>query len=469
MVVFGVGEVDPAAAPLPVTPLRDRYCDALAFGGDPDALLIEHSDTHPLLAAVGIAFAQHRPLVLSPDAIWLTIAQGVAQHVRHHAEAAVAPDPLGRKRVEVVRDAMPGDAAAWHAAVGEFRRVLGDEIGEGRARLFECDFSTSTEVDRTVSQIVLLDAYSPYFSYWMMCICGIPSITLTGTVADWRGIRERIDVIAELDLGFWCRSLVPIADQFVRTADGKPDVAFWRRIYNPADTYGGELITGWITRFYPYLVAQGAPAHRNPMLELAIDEPRNVTRSKKQRYTGPGISSDLVPNSSSRVTVHIIDSFGAHRAIALVGGLVGVTQRADGALQPIAGWHVEPAAPIMSAIVDRIARDHHVVAARPAATIGGQSRGPPTTSSCSARSGPPRCSLASAHGGSSRRPSTAKCRSRARACGSAASSTSPAVAASARQRAWTATTRTGSFAGSPRHSRGSPTIFASGRKASSAA
>jgi hypothetical protein len=37
------------------------------------------------------------------------------------------------------------------------------------------------------------------------------------------------------------------------------------------------------------------------------------------------------------------DRFGAHRAIALIGGLVGVTQRADGALQPIAGWHVEPA------------------------------------------------------------------------------------------------------------------------------
>ncbi|MGI5501316.1 DUF4419 domain-containing protein [Lentzea sp. CA-135723] len=28
------------------------------------------------------AFAEHRPLVLSPDAVWLTITRGIAQRVR---------------------------------------------------------------------------------------------------------------------------------------------------------------------------------------------------------------------------------------------------------------------------------------------------------------------------------------------------------------------------------------------------
>jgi hypothetical protein len=137
---------------------------------------------------------------------------------------------------------MPTDLAAWTAIVTAFRGRLADEIGGGLAALFECDFSTSTDVERVASQIVLLDAYSPFFSYWLMCICGIPSITLTGTVADWQQIRERIDVIAELDLATWCGSLAPIADQFVRAAAGDVDVGFWRRIYNPADAYGGEVI-----------------------------------------------------------------------------------------------------------------------------------------------------------------------------------------------------------------------------------
>src|ERR1700747_2337995 len=33
---------------------------------------------HPLIDAVSTAFAQHRPLTLSPDCIWLVIAQGFA-------------------------------------------------------------------------------------------------------------------------------------------------------------------------------------------------------------------------------------------------------------------------------------------------------------------------------------------------------------------------------------------------------
>ena len=40
----------------------------------------------PLLAAVYTAFSDHRPLVLTPDAVWITIAQGVAHHMAIHGE-----------------------------------------------------------------------------------------------------------------------------------------------------------------------------------------------------------------------------------------------------------------------------------------------------------------------------------------------------------------------------------------------
>lgn len=49
------------------------------------------SDLHPcsrhgLLETVSRAFASHYPLILTPDAIWLAIAQGFAMHVKEHAE-----------------------------------------------------------------------------------------------------------------------------------------------------------------------------------------------------------------------------------------------------------------------------------------------------------------------------------------------------------------------------------------------
>jgi hypothetical protein len=47
---------------------------------------IQNVTFHPLLAAAHFAFSKHRPIVLSPDMIWVTILQGLARHVNDHAE-----------------------------------------------------------------------------------------------------------------------------------------------------------------------------------------------------------------------------------------------------------------------------------------------------------------------------------------------------------------------------------------------
>src|SRR5688572_4474466 len=36
---------------------------------------------HPFVEAVHDAYAMHRPLVISPDMVWLMVAQGFAKHV----------------------------------------------------------------------------------------------------------------------------------------------------------------------------------------------------------------------------------------------------------------------------------------------------------------------------------------------------------------------------------------------------
>jgi hypothetical protein len=129
--------------------------------------VIDHRGVHPLLAAVHAAFSQHRPLVLSPDVLWLTIAQGVAQHIRLHAKA-LRPRVVrheGRGKIEIDHlGPPPRDAAGIGRLLEAFRAGLGREIGEGMPRLFACDFSTTTDVERIASEVVLLDAYSPFFA-----------------------------------------------------------------------------------------------------------------------------------------------------------------------------------------------------------------------------------------------------------------------------------------------------------------
>ena len=149
MAIFRVDEVSPATVRLPTRPLNELFDDALVIGGDPAMPVLVPDGVHPLLDAVGRAFADHRPLVLSPDAVWLTIAQGVAQHIRLHAEE-LRPrlvSHAGHKRLTVTVDGqMPQDAASWQDLVASFHELLAAEITD--ADLFECDFSTSTDVDR---------------------------------------------------------------------------------------------------------------------------------------------------------------------------------------------------------------------------------------------------------------------------------------------------------------------------------
>lgn len=347
MGTFAVDKVTPAKDALATKPLAEALGEVLAIGGDPTLPVIDHGPTHALLGAVSIAFAQHRHLVLSPDAIWLTIAQGVAQHVRLHAEALRSRlvRHSGKQMLQIAVDRTPASAAEWAACVPRFRDALAQQIGDGRARLFECDFSTSSPDDLLVSQIVLLDVYSPYYDFWMMCVCGIPTITLTGTVEDWRRIRDRIDVIAELDLGWWTSSLAPMLDQFVRAASGDVDVTFWQRIYNPEDAYGGEIITGWITRFYPYLVHGEKADTRNYMLELPLGEPRDAK--------SPGLRSSEVEAAVSTARINVAEPDRVF-AVALEGGVRAVHQDAQGRLVPMAAWCVKPTNAIIADLVEKL-------------------------------------------------------------------------------------------------------------------
>src|SRR5271167_3255894 len=68
--------------------------------------IIRSEGGHPLFTAALGAFSEHYPLVLTPDAVWIAIEQGIATHVRENAEALrkrlVTHE--GKLEIEVRRD-----------------------------------------------------------------------------------------------------------------------------------------------------------------------------------------------------------------------------------------------------------------------------------------------------------------------------------------------------------------------------
>ena len=372
-ITFAVDDVAPATSAPRTRPFGDVVGEVLALGVDRSLRVVDGPRTHPLLGAVHLAFAEHRPLVLSPDAIWITIAQGLARHVRLHADALRGRlvRHEGTKRLEVRHAGpFPTDPAGIASLVDPMRAKVAEEVGEGPARLFVCDFSTTTSIERTASEIVLLDAYSPFFDYALMCVCGIPSITLTGTVEDWQSIRKRIDALGDLvrDTGLpsWPGHLRTIVDRLIDAASGRPDRAFFQRIYKPKDAYGGEKVTGWIAWLYPYLGIGGRYDTLNPLLAHAPEGPlpgedraRDPNALGPDWWTGPSIDPSTVPADLAECRFAVtdltrVDQEARRFDVTLRGGLACIAVDERGALSPSAAWWCARSTPSIDETIERL-------------------------------------------------------------------------------------------------------------------
>ena len=273
---FRVDDVEVAKDPIELEPLsrqlEDSYEDALLIPPEEHLVKARHPHAvgvfkslpkrarrslaervnHPLVDAVHIAFAEHRPLLLSPDAIWLTVAQGFSNHVKENAEALRASfvRHQGKRTIMVRADALT--RAAFIPAIAEICSYIAEQVNPVVHEALICNFSTTTPAARTASEIAMMDTFSSYFEYGIS-VCGIPSVTLQGTSSDWESMRSRIEVLSTYKMEWWVKRLRPIFDELVSTAQGRPNPQFWRAIYKPKEAYGGDVITGWLADLFPYL------------------------------------------------------------------------------------------------------------------------------------------------------------------------------------------------------------------------
>lgn len=291
---------------------------------------------HPLALAIHLSFNDHRPLRLTPDAIWLTLAQGMAHHINNHAETLrsffVKHSGKEKLRVEFQTLNQPEE---WANLIQEFALHIRDRVGADFYQLMECNFSTTTPITRTASQVTMMNSFQQYFDYEAAGICGIPSLTLLGTVEDWQEIRDRVSALAEYNLSWWTDKLIPICDQFVETAAGKPSLSFWQSIYKPKGVYGGNIITGWLACLFPYLredSSQLAPTLCNPFLSIAAED---IT-------INDGILLGRLPTGLACAPLEVRFRQQS-RSLELLAGFIGISQESKSRiLEPKIGWAICP-------------------------------------------------------------------------------------------------------------------------------
>lgn len=332
MTKFNVADVKLATKPLPelatklhIEQLIQRPVEACSNIAQP----VVREQYHGLINSAALAFNDHRPLCLSPDMIWLTIAQGFAQHVNNNAEAMrhrfVSHE--GKEKIVVQRDEFLRGSPEnnWESVFDEFSTQIQGYIGEQTHSMICSNFSTTGRVEKAASEIVLMDAMKSYFTYEVWTCCGIPSIELEGTVEDWELLEQKVWQLQDLVPDWWYFALETIAYEFVKAAKGDVNNDWWKSIYGLYGGSGKSEITGWLVRLIPYVKDYSHPEYtlKNPAIA--------------QDYCGP--SSDEIPSALAKVPF-MWNYYGVEYPYEFVAGIIGATQDSGQMIRPQIGWAV---------------------------------------------------------------------------------------------------------------------------------
>lgn len=211
------------------------------------------------------AYANHQSITLSPDMVWLVISQGFARYVNAHAET-MRPKIVNHNgkmdlAIQTSKDLLKEDVD-WSSLIGDFASQINKYTKGGIAKTITADFSTTGTVERVTSQITLMESVKSYFEYIVYRIaCGIPSVKLQGTAADWRRVLEKTKQLEQYGLGKWVGELQPILKEFIKAAEGTPNQSFWKNIVKRQNTErlkGGGCspdkpteFDGWLLKLFP--------------------------------------------------------------------------------------------------------------------------------------------------------------------------------------------------------------------------
>ena len=233
---------------------------------------------NPFFKGMIDAFADHRPVVLTPDAIWFLICQGFAHWVNDNPEELrdLFVDHEGKIDLVVQsgKELLSGEAD-WETIVDSFYVQICDNTKGNIADIMSAPFSTTGVNEHMVSQIALMETVKSYFDYIVIYLsCGIPSVTLKGTPDDWQSILDRTRKLRAYGIDWWVDDLEPILEEFVKASKGKPNTEFWRSIvkkYRPGELrglscgmdIGSTKFDGWFLKFLPYDENGRTPAEVN--------------------------------------------------------------------------------------------------------------------------------------------------------------------------------------------------------------
>ena len=347
-ITFEVEQLSKPEKLYPVTSPDEIYRYLMLFDNEiaksesPDSLL--YFGYNSFFCGMYQAYADHRPFVLSPDMIWLLINQGFAQHVNanHESLRKYFVNFSGKESLIVQSHKKLKDPSLlWEEIFPQFTEQIRKEVGGHLVETLTCNFSTTTSLEKTVSEITIMETVKSYFEFiTIMIVCGIPEITLEGTPQDWEKVLNKARGLKEYKLEWWISQLEPLLEEFVKASKGTINQEFWRNMFkchSPKSCGAPETFDGWIIKFFPY----DNEGKRNNLKQI-------VGRKK-------------LPSEIVKVDLKYIEAYNdtvIETPLELWSGFIGLKQNNENfALRPQIGWMVKKKNTDNTGLINRLKAD----------------------------------------------------------------------------------------------------------------
>lgn len=299
------------------------------------SLMLKKIINNNFLSTIDYAYSYHIPIVFRPDDLWIAIVSAFGAFVNNNAESMrnVFVDHEGKKTLKIyVNDTIELDnyktPESWSPIFEKFNMLINENVKNDICSWITPSFTTTTQLDKDVCNIILMNTLKKYFGYELEALCGLSSVTLEGTLDDWIALREKVKFMQSFEsdiLNKWTELLVGVLDQFVNAYQHKIDETFWQSIFS-CKCYGSGSVKygGWMLVFSPF--------DNNGKYYLNDIE----TIRKTNCYAN--IKKQHIVDYIASVPITISDGYN-ERSMTLCGGIIG-TQYDNNTIRTKTGWTI---------------------------------------------------------------------------------------------------------------------------------
>lgn len=227
--------------------------------------IINHSDNNyrtqnNFINAFLNAYNYHKNIIIRPDDIKLQLLMIISICVNNNPNKfrSYFTDTTEQKELKIRNNSFNAD---YFCKI--FTELLEENIKDKEfAQHYTSQFSTTNQIIQTVNNITLMNTLKEYFSFTMVCECGIPAVILKGTENDWDKLFKTYDffrkIFLDTELQNWFKHFDKVIDLFKKMqSEQKADkyiCDMWKRVisYIPQGSGGDLILGGWIRLFVPY-------------------------------------------------------------------------------------------------------------------------------------------------------------------------------------------------------------------------